>query len=611
MAFSAFACSTSVTQGYTLDFRVTNESDAAASAGVRVFDVPTATLMLNGSAPRGVWSLPIPLTWPSSLYKAVFDPGGCEAYFVVRAANPGAAARIVVAIPFATWQAYNLKAIPGQSIYDNEQPDRAARVTFDRPTPGSLGWEDGFLNWLPGSRFAVEYCSGLDLHHGLEFLRAYQLLVCIGHDEYWSREMRDCAEAFAERGGNIAFFTGNTCWWQVRFEDDMRTMVCYRDATQDPLSRVDDSRVTVEWTSAPVNRPENGLTGVSFRRGAGCWANLAIMDTTSYTCRFGSHWVFEGTGLRDGDTFATGAVGYETDAAEFTDVAGIPRITGRDGTPPSFVVLATADLSDWRRWGQGGMATMGVFRKGRGTVFNAATTGWGRKLGDATVARITRNVLDRLSRRYPGAEWEQIGPAQDIITMVVCENRLWACDSHNNLWCREPVGQNLAWTRVGNANNMVAMASPREAMGGQPLGIYGVSAEGGLWYRDAVLTDTRWTRIADASSILALAASHESLFAATAANDLLFMRFANLARNSPSWTRVGRANNIVAMTNLNGRLFAVDTSGTLWIRPPLLEDVPWEQFGHVHVASALAGHAGKLFTATTDNFLWWRDALAD
>jgi hypothetical protein len=43
--------------------------------------------------------------------------------------------------------------------------------------------------------------------------------------------------------------------------------VCYRDAAEDPLAGINDALVTVEWTSRPVNRPENALTGTSFRRG--------------------------------------------------------------------------------------------------------------------------------------------------------------------------------------------------------------------------------------------------------------------------------------------------------------------------------------------------------
>jgi hypothetical protein len=160
--------------------------------------------------------------------------------------------------------------------------------------------------------------------------------------------------------------------------------VCYRDATEDPLAGIDNAHVTVEWSSAPVNRPENTLTGTSFRRGAGCWNNTAVMADAAWTATFADHWVFEGLGLVDGDTFGTGTVGYETDAVDVVEDNGVARITGRDGAPPSFVVLARADLSDWRRWGQGGAATMGVFRAiSGGTVFNAATTGWGNGLGTA------------------------------------------------------------------------------------------------------------------------------------------------------------------------------------------------------------------------------------
>ena len=53
-------------------------------------------------------------------------------------------------------------------------------------------------------------------------------------------------------------------------------MVCYKDndpslPNRDPMRGADDSRVTVTWSASPVNRPENYLTGVSFRNGAGWW----------------------------------------------------------------------------------------------------------------------------------------------------------------------------------------------------------------------------------------------------------------------------------------------------------------------------------------------------
>jgi hypothetical protein len=225
---------------------------------------------------------------------------------VVRSAEPGTQARILVAIPFPTFHAYAWGGLPDASPYWNEQPDRGRRVSLHRPCPNGPGWEAPILQWLAGSGYAVEYCSGFDLHDGLDLLGAYQLLVCIGHDEYWTAGMRDTAERFLAAGGNIAFLTGNTCWWQFRLEDDGRTFVCYRDAAEDPLAGADDAHVTVEWSSAPVNRPENALTGTSFRRGAGCWGNTAVMAVAAWTVAFADHWAFEGTGLVDGGTFGTG-----------------------------------------------------------------------------------------------------------------------------------------------------------------------------------------------------------------------------------------------------------------------------------------------------------------
>ena len=45
--------------------------------------------------------------------------------------------------------------------------------------------------------------------------------------------MRDTVEGFIARGGNAAFLSGNTAFWQVRIEDDGGdTMVGYKDAAR-------------------------------------------------------------------------------------------------------------------------------------------------------------------------------------------------------------------------------------------------------------------------------------------------------------------------------------------------------------------------------------------
>jgi hypothetical protein len=321
---------------------------------------------------------------------------------------------MLVMIPVTTSAAYNEWG--GHSLYAINAP-AVTQVSLDRPGSVMVGtwgpgttrmggwgprWEEIFVRWLERG-YTAEYCTSLDLHQDPALLAPYQLLVLVGHDEYWSKEMRDRAEAFVAGGGNIAIFSGNTCYWQVRFEDGGRTMVCARDEW-DLMSGT--QLASTRWDSPQVDRPENTLTGVSTRYGA--IGNMGSYPAVDYTVRFPEHWVFQGTGLAKGDGFGryttqagtTSIVGYECDAAHVEWQGDVPVVTGTDGTPRNFVVLANADLSGFQA--QKGNATMGLYLH-RGVVFTASTTNWVHGLSAdfallPAVDRITRNVLDRLSR---------------------------------------------------------------------------------------------------------------------------------------------------------------------------------------------------------------------
>jgi hypothetical protein len=75
------------------------------------------------------------------------------------------------------------------------------------------------LTGLTGSP-SIEVCSSFDLHNTSTLLdSSYNLFLSAGHDEYWSKEMCDQVASFVANGGNAAFFSANTAWWQVLFED--------------------------------------------------------------------------------------------------------------------------------------------------------------------------------------------------------------------------------------------------------------------------------------------------------------------------------------------------------------------------------------------------------
>lgn len=83
----------------------------------------------------------------------------------------------------------------------------------------------------------LEFAANDDLEFRPEMLTSYKLVLSVGHDEYWSTPMRDNLEAWIGKGGNVAFFSGNTCCWQVRAEDNGRAFTCCRTTTWTPSSR--------------------------------------------------------------------------------------------------------------------------------------------------------------------------------------------------------------------------------------------------------------------------------------------------------------------------------------------------------------------------------------
>jgi N,N-dimethylformamidase beta subunit-like, C-terminal len=601
----AYGMATSCEQGSRLSFRL---GGGPARGVVRVEDAVDGTLVHEGTFSGTPWHLPVGATWRSSLYRAEFQPGAGpenEAFFAVRRAGPGRAP-VLLSVPFATWQAYRKAGIPGQSIYWTEDPLRAASVSLDRPGggPPPEQWEHGMMRWLRACGAEVDYCSNLDLHFDPALLDDYRLLLIVGHDEYWTWEMRDAVEAFTRRGGNVAIFGANTCWWQMRLADQGRTMICYRDAIADPAAADGrPERSTVEWSSAPVCRPENAMTGLSFRLGAGCWELMSAMLDEAYTVRFADHWVFEGTGLTDGARFGRGCLGYETDAADIDESGGAPRVTGRDGTPGSFTVLATADLRHWAAYGQGGAATMGVFTAGCGTVFNAGTVNWGAALGDPVVARITSNVLDRLAGpRSALPEWTAAGTRDQVLALASSGSALYAVladhDQGQFLGTREACWQAMPWRAAGDAAGIVALASPRDALAGAPGGLYALHRDGIVLTRPASPEAAPWTRVGTCPPrprCLAVANNH--FFVLDQDGTVWSLPQAEIGAGVPRWTSVENAANLITLTALNGRLIAADASGSLVGRVPA-PGAGWEKLGDSGGCMVLTGHAGSLYGAS-------------
>ena len=373
------------------------------------------------------FSLTVPADWKSGYYEVFFgasDPHntrqwleGRTTFFVIRAKNAGATAKILLQLTTNTYNAYD--NFGGHSLYafNSAGGKPGSKVSFSRPITSVAGeWEIPFIRWAERNGYDLEYAVNRDLEFRPELLDHYRLVLSVGHDEYWSTPMRDNIEKFVAKGGNLAFFGGNSLTWQVRFENDGREMVSWKERyREDPLYDPDapDPLVSTLWRHPLVGSPENQLVGAGMMFGGMHRSHGQYMDGSgAFTVYRPEHWVFARTGLRQGDQFGATdhIVGYECDGCEHSFVDGRPVPTTRDGTPESFEILALAPASwpadEWqwyeRRGGdRAGNACMGIHSvPGGGTVFTASTTGWAHGLrgNDPIVETITRNVLNRLSR---------------------------------------------------------------------------------------------------------------------------------------------------------------------------------------------------------------------
>ncbi len=76
---------------------------------------------------------------------------------------------------------------------------------------GWSNWEGLFVRWAESEGYSIDVATSTDLHADSLCLAEYRAMLSVGHDEYWSWEMRDAVEAFVASGGNVALFQWQQC----------------------------------------------------------------------------------------------------------------------------------------------------------------------------------------------------------------------------------------------------------------------------------------------------------------------------------------------------------------------------------------------------------------
>lgn len=425
--FGGYASNVSVTQGESVDFHLSGGgSNQVALRVLRdgrtrqlIQDLGTITVGTYDCTNKYVvgcgWpvatSLTIPLDWKSGVYLLEMVPVGKTnkhyIMFWVREKNPGSTARILFLSSVNTHQAYN--SFGGGSFYSFASVS-SEKVTFDRPYnnlngTGKYGrWEYKAVNWLEANNYPVEYATTYDLHRNPSLLNPYDVVIIVGHSEYWTWEGRQRLRQYIDNGGRVMMLSGNNMWWQVRYENDARLMVDFKKANTDPIK---DREST---TGYPFNHPilDNPIATL------GLYFSYAgyIGESFGYYVTNPNHWVFNGTGVANDTLIGKGGTrdksiqDHETDGTPFNcavDGRSILGPIGYAGTPPNFTILGISDAHTKGNIDRVTYGMMGIYTTNSGgALFNGGTTGWANGLNDPVISRITKNVLDRfLAGNFP------------------------------------------------------------------------------------------------------------------------------------------------------------------------------------------------------------------
>ena len=419
------------------------------------------------------WTTPYALrvrkNWASGIYLAKLTAGGTgpaagkESYVIFVVRNDASVSPYLYELAITTYQAYNNWG--GVSYY----PSNAAVtqvVSFDRPygnfvtttfdtrsrhdpmNPNTgtthikpdraigaglfFEWDVNMVRWLEREAYDVTYVTSIDLHQrGPEILSRHQVLLDVGHDEYWPPDLFVSLRQARDSGMNLAFIGSNQGFHSIflgcadpptclRPDRIMRTTaldtcivngvcptaypvsmcldrspstgcvpgcacvtlngpggtgVCAED-----LSICDESSSCFCQNSIVFTSP--GIRGSLIGLQANLYpvqADLVVQNTAAVP------WLFAGTGLQDGQSLP-GLVGYEADQLLMTSIGSLPDLGIAEYVPiarspnPLLKGCSLANPANCENWvtrPDRGFAGAAVYTATSGAkVFSAGTLQW-------------------------------------------------------------------------------------------------------------------------------------------------------------------------------------------------------------------------------------------
>lgn len=358
---------------------------------VMLFEQAPATYCGSGADYRAFVTLDTGQLSPG-LYEASFLTGkGVRSrgiYFVVRPTWPEQYSKIVIVLPTFTWQAYN--RVGGGSLYVLSGEYRE-RVALKRPIQSlggalTLHTAESAIPFLKLARELELNCTiidSLDLHNGIDSAEP-RVIMLLGHDEYWTLNMRSCVDRLLDRGLFLLILAGNTCWWRADFDGENVTV------------RKRPGELSNQWFRFPEFDPEETTFGASYRFGGyplsahyrnpkSAIAPLLekytpdeVAQADGVSVRLPNHPLFQGLNLsadsRFGAEFAL--VSGEIDGLRLTASGAIDyKMCPKAPRDVSILATTTVAVSAWNPKGGFETACFLEARIRKGTVLNLSTFG--------------------------------------------------------------------------------------------------------------------------------------------------------------------------------------------------------------------------------------------
>jgi len=303
----------------------------------------------------------VPTSWLSGIYLVKLHGvnSGKESY-IIFTVRDSRRADLVFQQSVTTYQAYN--GWLGQSLYTFNTKDlkQVDRVSFNRPyaagnppqgagagdflgTIAPVSIEYSMVRWLEREGYDVTYITNIDTHEEVGRLTRGKGFLSVGHDEYWSHDMKAHIIQARDSGVGLGFFSANYAFWPIDLEPsssgapnrtisvtlDNRcvgagtgphpTTVCNvdSDCSAGENCLIKNCNFTCLVDSNGVSQTEQTLVG-------GMWDPGHLIDAryggdivvTEDVAQNLDHWVFANTGLRVGDVLP-GLIGVEWNSTRF------------------------------------------------------------------------------------------------------------------------------------------------------------------------------------------------------------------------------------------------------------------------------------------------------